>query len=332
MKPIKIAQIGTMHDHARDTIYSLLRQPDCFDVVGAAEIQPGREERLYKEVPHYTVEQLLQMDLEAVTIETEEERATEYAQMFADRGVHVHMDKPGSPDRAAFNHLADTLAARDLVFHLGYMYRYNPVISDVLARAKAGEWGSIYAVEAHMSVHHDADKHRWLCKYPGGMMYFLGCHLVDLVYSLKGEPDEVICLNAHTGQDVPECEDYGFAVLKYADGASFVKTCSAELNGFDRRQLVVCGTQGTVEIKPLEIHLPVADAKNQTTRWRVTPDDGHDCFSNDKSTFESCEPYNRYDTMMHSFAQYVRGEKQNPYTYEYEKKLFDIFMKCCGVN
>ena len=332
MKPIRVAQIGTMHDHASPTFHSMLRQPEFFDVVGSAEICPDRESRLYKERPHYTVEQLLNMDLDAVAIETEENRATEFAQMFADRGVHIHMDKPGSHGTASFNRLADTLQARGKVFHLGYMYRYNPVVMDVMHRALDGEWGDIYAVEAHMSVHHGIQKHRWLCRYPGGMMYFLGCHLVDLVVRLQGEPEEVIALNSRTGQDVPECEDYGFAVLKYKNGVSFVKSCSAEYNGFDRRQLVICGTKGTVEINPLEIHVP-GDGHLQKTSYRITGDKEEVAiFGNDNAKFRDSVHYDRYNLMMRSFAQYVRGEKENPYSYEYEKKVFAIFMKCCGVK
>ena len=41
-------------------------------------------------------------------------------------------------------------------------------------------------------------------------------------------------------------------------------------------------------------------------------------------------PYGRYDTMMISFAEYVRGEKQNPFTYEYERKLHKVILKACG--
>ena len=161
------------------------------------------------------------------------------------------------------------------------------------------------------------------------MMYFLGCHLVDLVYRIMGEPEEVLCLNAATVQDVPECTDYGFAVLKYKNGCSFIKSCSAEYNGFDRRQLVVCGTRGTVEIKPLEVHL---ENGLQHTPYRVTDDRCERNIWNDSAQYLDTDAVDRYDDMMRAFAAYVRGEQVNPYTYDYEKKLFRIFMKCCGVN
>jgi len=34
--------------------------------------------------------------------------------------------------------------------------------------------------------------------------------------------------------------------------------------------------------------------------------------------------------MMRSFAEYVAGVKQNPYSYEYEIELYRTVLKCCG--
>ena len=40
---------------------------------------------------------------------------------------------------------------------------------------------------------------------------------------------------------------------------------------------------------------------------------------------------NRYDPMMTGFAQIVRGERENPYTPDYELELFKLVLKACGV-
>ncbi len=332
MKPVKIAQIGTGHDHAVYTMASL-RKLECFDVVGIAEPNPNYTHRLkgktYEGLPVYTVEELLGMDeLEAVAIECEEENATKYAQMFADRGVHVHLDKPGSHGYASFEKMVETLRKKGLVLHMGYMYRYNPTVMRVLEMVRAGELGEIYSVEAHMSVHHPKEKHQWLSNYKGGMMYFLGCHDIDLVLQfMGGEPDQILCLNSKTGQSDPECEDYGFCVFRYKNGVSFVKACAAEYNGFDRRQLVVCGTKGTVEIKPFEIKVGTS---LQKTTGRITNDVIEDNkIWQDRSEVLDCGSYDRYDGMMQSFADEIRGLYPNPYTYDYELTLFKTVMKCC---
>ena len=41
------------------------------------------------------------------------------------------------------------------------------------------------------------------------------------------------------------------------------------------------------------------------------------------------ERFTRYGKMMESFAQMARGEKENPYTYDYELALYKLVLKCC---
>ena len=81
----------------------------------------------------------------------------------------------------------------------------------------------------------------------------VGCHLIDLVVQFCGFPDEIVPFNVGTKLRGVECIDCGFAVLRYRDGVSFVKTAATELNGVNRRSLVICGEKATVEIRPLEI-------------------------------------------------------------------------------
>lgn len=325
-KPIRIAQIGAGHDHATAAYGAMRTQTDQFDLVGIAEPDASFADRLrtwswYRGATIRTVPQLLEMNLDAVAIETAEEDATRYAQLFAERGVAVYMDKPGSADIAAFDRLVDTLESKRLAFQMGYMYRFNPEIRHVMAMIAAGKLGEIYSVEAHMSVHHDPAKRAWLGKYPGGMMYYLGCHLIDLIYRIQGAPLRVRAMNCATGAEGVDAPDYGFAALEYPHGVSLVKTCAREVNGFDRRQLVICGSRGTVELRPLEQH--TGDG-HEVTGVRTARIGGTE-------TYVSA-PFRRYAEMMRTFAQIVRGERENEYPYEYERQLFHLVMRCCGAK
>jgi len=333
MNKIKIAQVGTNGmTHASQTFNSIRKQSDLFDLVGIAEPVEVWKKNLsapgYKDVPQYTVDELLQMDdLDAVAIETNEEYMTEYAQLFADKGISVHMDKPGSPDHDAFEKLVRTLQKKNLPFHLGYMYRYNPMILRAYDEIAAGNLGDIISVEAQMScLHTEANRH-WLGRHPGGMMYYLGCHLVDLVFRLQGMPEKVIPMNTTTGIDGVTAEDYGFAVLQYKRGVSFIKTSAAEVNGFARRQLVISGTEGTIEIKPLEMF----SGRGQKTYGCRTTRDMAKSWGDCSEKWETVE-YDRYDAMMADFAALVRGEYENPYDYDYEIALHGLLMRCCGIG
>lgn len=337
MKPVKIAQIGTGHDHALPTFQSLVKNRDVFEVVGIAESNPQRAGELeanplYRSAPHYTVEQLLEMeDLEAVAVENEEHLSTAVAQKFAQRGVAVHLDKPGTAGASSFEQLVRTLKERNLPLQMGYMYRYNPLVQRALSLVREGALGTIYSVEAHMSVRHTPEKRQWLGQYKGGMMYYLGCHLVDLVLLFQGMPEKVVPMNCSTGIDGVTAEDYGFALFQYPHGLSFVKTCASEYNGYARRQLVICGSGGTVELKPLEAYCPGEGALLRTTGAATLGADSPDPWREGSRQWDS-GIFDRYDAMMRAFAAYVRGEAQNPYSHDYELALFRTIMQCCGVT
>ena len=331
MKKIKIAQIGIGHDHALELLNCILKHPDIFEFVGLAipESEKSDFPTRYDRVAKYntlTVEEALNYEgLEAIAIETEELNLTKYTQMAADRGLHIHMDKPGGADLAEFERMIETVKKNNCVLSLGYMYRYNSEVMELYRKIEAGELGEIYAVEAHMDCFHKLEKRQWLARFPGGMLFVLGCHLIDFVYRIQGEPAEIIPMSMSTGIDGVTGQDLGMALFKYKNGISFVKTSAIECGGFMRRQLVVCGSKGTVELHPLERYLPgtkelVADVYEcfETTPFTVGP------------KHRVGEPQDRYDHMMEAFAAMVRGEKTNPYTPDYELALYKVVLRACG--
>jgi predicted dehydrogenase len=208
----------------------------------------------YREI---SVEEILNNpEIEAVTVETEEIYLTKYATMVADHGKHIHMEKPGSPSLNEFEELIETVKKNGTVFHTGYMYRYNPYVKELMQKVRNGELGEITSVEAQMNSCHPIISRQWLENFPGGMMFFLGGHLVDFILQIKGVPEKIIPYNCCTGNNGVTSEDFGMAVFQYKNGVSFVKTTADEHGGFARRQLVVVGTKGTAELKPLEMPAP----------------------------------------------------------------------------
>ena len=339
MRKIKIAQIGTGHDHAPAAINVLKRRTDLFELIGFAivpeddgNIKAMRYEstkQAYEGVPQLTVEEILNYPgLDAVCIETEDRALTKYALMAAQKGLHIQMDKPGGISDNDFDRLIDVVTAKNLVLHTGYMYRYNPAIQKLKADIRAGKLGQILCVEAQMSCCHPLEKRDWLGNYPGGMLYFLGCHMVDLVYSIMGEPLKVIPLSCSSGAGGTAAEDFGMAVFQYPHGISFAKSTAIERGGFERRQLVVVGTEGTVELRPLEWarsgHKDIYSAHTTGV---------HECYSDawaaEGERYDS-PVFGRYDNMFCAFARYVTGEEKNPFDYEYERSLHKLLLKACG--
>ncbi len=328
MKKIKIAQIGTSgNSHGSDIWQTVNKMKDIFEVVGYAfpenerEKFPGRT-RCFDGYREMTVGEILSNpEIEAVCIETEEIYLTKYALMAAKAGKHIHMEKPGSQNLAEFRELIEVLKENKLAFSIGYMYRFNPKVIEALDAVRSGKLGKIYSVEAQMSCKHDASVREWLKNFKGGMMFFLGCHLVDLIYRIQGDPKEIIPLSTSTGTDGINAEDFGMAVFKYENGVSFAKTCDVERGGVTRRQLVICGDAGTIEIKPLEF-----------TTGDGTLAVSSECYSDGwiaPLTVSNSEVYNRYKAMLRNFAELIQG-KENPYSYDYELNLYKLILRACG--
>jgi predicted dehydrogenase len=334
MRKIKIAQIGAGHDHAPMAITTLKLQNDIYDLVGYAVVEGDESafesnKRDYENIRQMTVEEILNYPgLDAVCIETEDRRLTEFALLAAERGLQIQMDKPGSESDEDFDRLIDLVKEKNLVFHLGYMYRYNPAVIKLKEDIKSGRLGEIYSVEAQMNCIHPPEKRQWLGNYPGGMLYYLGCHLIDLVYSICGSPEEIIPLSTTIGTDGVDAADFGMAVFKYKNGVSFVKSTAVEIGGFERRQLVVCGTKGTVELKPLEW---VSDECPETFSPLTTGvREAFEIDWNTKGEYHVTPTYGRYDAMFRAFADYVNGDKKNPFDYEYERDLHKLILRACG--
>lgn len=330
MRRIRVAQIGTSeYSHGKDIFRTLAKHPDVFEIVGYA-LPEGERERfpaqmdVYEGYREMSVEEIMaDGSIEAVVIETEEIYLTKYALLAARHGKNMHMEKPGGLSAEDFEELIATVKQKGTVFHTGYMYRYNPVISDTIKRVKAGEIGNVISVEAEMCGWRDGAHAEWLGTFPGGIMFFLGCHMVDLILQLQGMPQRIIPFLKSSGTHPVSSNDFAMAVFEYPQGVSFAKSTQAERGGFAKRHLVINGAKGRIEICPLEINvgypMHVTEYEECTdTDWLA------------EGERKRSAPYDRYGAMMLAFAEMVRGEKENPYTCDYELALYKTLEKCCG--
>ena len=329
MRKIRVAQIGTSrYGHGHSIFQAMVNQPDVFEIVGYAMPEGEKEKfpkhlEIFADYPELTLEQVLNdPSIEAVTVETEEIYLTRYALLAAEHGKHIQMEKPGGESLAQFEQLIGTVRRQGKIFHTGYMYRYNPVIMDTLARVRAGELGEIVSIEAQMSGWWDEESTKWLEGLQGGMMFYLGCHLIDLVLLLQGEPERIYTFNKASRYYDTDANDLCMAVMEYPHGVSFVKTSQRERGGFLRRRLLVTGTKGVVDISPLEAS--IAYPLQYTEYAKCMSEDW-----NAPSPRQRHAPHDRFNNLMRAFAEMVAGERENPFSYDHELTLYRTIRKCC---
>ena len=154
-------------------------------------------------------------------------------------------------------------------------------------------------------------------------MYILGCHLVVLIVYILGEPQQITSFVKHTGLDGVDFEDNNLAVLEYEKALARIFVSSVEVNGYGRRQLVVSGSRGTVNICPLErpIKMTYADTEIVDSPWATAYRD---------VPIEDVPGACRYDDMMKDFYEYVMGTKKNPFTYEHDYTVQKVIDKIVG--
>ncbi|MGI6316613.1 MAG: Gfo/Idh/MocA family protein [Christensenellales bacterium] len=325
---ILIGQIGIGHNHAAAKMEAFRSLDTLFEVAGVvAESQEWLKKRgglpAYRDIPFMTEEALLNMPgLDAVAVETDVWDMLATARRCAVRGLHIHLDKPAGTDLAEYRMLLDSVKTQNLAFQLGYMYRYNPAVRYCIEAVKRGELGEIFSVDAMMSTEHSPEYRTWLNHFPGGTMYIFGCHLIDLILQIQGPPEEVVPFLQRTGFNSVDAYDSTLAVFRYSKGASLVRVSSVEVNGWGRRQLVICGEKGTLEMKPME-------RPTLLTRSYA----GGDAYNDVREVIMNRnfhDKLGRYDDQLRDFAAFILEKKENPYSPDYEWTLQKILLEACA--
>jgi len=327
MKKIRIGQIGIGHNHGEAKMLAVRKFPELFEVVGYAEENPRWIEKRsrfagYQGLPRLRVEEVIERS-DAILVESDVWDLTHYAKLCIEAGKHIHMDKPASGTLEEYRKMLDMAKARGLVIQLGYMYRYNPAIRQCFERIKNGELGEIYSINAEMSTLHSPAYKKWLTNFGGGIMYILGSHLVDLIVYLMGEPQKITSFIKHTGRDGIDLADNNLAVLEYERALARIYVSSVEVNGFGRRQFVVSGSRGTINICPME--RPITMTYSDTVIADKTYEDRKIILPFDDHTADG-----RYDDMMQDFYAYIQGEKQNPFSYEHDYRVQKVLSEIVG--
>ena len=324
---IKIGQIGIGHNHAEAKMLAVRKFPELFEVVGYAEeneewVRKRGAFGSYQGLKRLSVDEIIEQS-DAVLIETDVWNLTEVAQKCIDAGKHIHMDKPASGTLEEYKHLLDIAKEKNLIVQLAYMYRYNPAIQKCIQLINEGKLGEIYSINAEMSTFHPPHYRKWLTNFGGGIMYILGSHLVDLIVYILGKPDKITSFLKHTGLDDIDFADNNLAVLEYEKALARVFVSSVEVNGFGRRQFVVAGSKGTVNINPIE--RPLTMTYSDTTIADMTYED-----RKINMPFQDDTAHGRYDEMMKDFYAYIKGTKQNPFTYEHEYLVQEVLSEIIG--
>ncbi len=249
MKPLKIAVIGLQFGmaHIEGALAygaEIVAICDCnAEHLRAAGKRYGiAEEKQYPD--HRAL--LDRSDIDAVVIAVPDQHHWELTCAFLNAGKHVLCEKPMAltrEDVRAMIRAADD-SSRQLM--VGQICRFTPAFEKAKALVENGTLGDVYFLESEYA--HDYMKlvDNW-CSDPlrhgviGG-----GCHAVDLLRWLAGDPREVFAYGTHRLLPQVPYDDATVAVMQFDDntmGKVFVSTgCKRDYT----MRTVIYGTKGTL--------------------------------------------------------------------------------------
>ncbi len=333
MDKIRIGQIGIRHEHASGIMQSLRLLPGVFEVVGIVDDRhsqsaafPNANLSMYDGLPWLSEEELLNTPgLQAVCVETANLDLVPTALRCLEKSLPIHMDKPGGNDLALFRKLREGCEQRGVPFQIGYMFRSNPAMLWIRNAVKQGLLGDIFEIQAGMSHCYGGDAYQeYLGKFQGGIMFNLGCHLLDLVVSLLGRPQNVTPVLKSTPGLPDSITNHALAILEYPHAIVSIQACSKEVNGMEKRRMKVCGTKGSVELLPLEYF----DGRSLTMQLHLA--ESTPCFPSGPQIIDFGVIRDRYRDHLLEFAGIIRGEIRNPYECLHDCLVQEVLLAAAG--
>lgn len=321
---IKVGQIGTSHAHAAGKMATLRKLSQDYEVVGIVEPNPERQRKLknhsaYRGLKWISEEQLLNTPgLRAVAVETDIPELVPAGMRCISAGMHIHLDKPAGLSLTEFKKLLDEAVRRRLTVQMGYMFRHNPAFKFCFKAVRKGWLGNVFEVHGVISKIIDAQKRKELAGYPGSM-FELGCHLIDAMVKVLGKPDKVTGFTRRTRPRQDNLADNQLVVFEYAGATATIRSALIEVAGQQRRQFVVCGDRGTVEIRPLE-----------PPKLLFAPDRPLDKYKKGYQPVKLPPMPGRYDDQLIELARIIRGEKKSEYPPEHDLAVQQALLKASG--
>ena len=251
-KPIRVAVLGTGHAHALGKIRTLRALPE-FEFAGVCrpDADEPKDGDVFQGVRWLSLDELLQdASIELVAVESRVQRNLQYARRCIASGKFVHLDKAPGEDLEGLRSLLTEATRRKRVIQMGYQWRYHPAMQAAIEAARKGWLGRVYLFRASIDKPIPPQERRELAAFRGGMMFELGCHLIDRAVDLLGRPHKVTGILRHDSPLDDTLADNTWAILEYERALAEIRVSAFQPHGDQYRQIEILGTNGRAVVQP----------------------------------------------------------------------------------
>lgn len=185
-------------------------------------------------------------DIDIVTVAVPDQQHVKISCDFLRAGKHVLCEKPLALTREDLEEMVKVADESNAKFMVGQICRFTPAFEKAKELIESGIIGELYFVESEYA--HDYMKlcDDWRADPKRHGVIGGGCHAVDLLRWLAGDPKEVFAYGTHKLLPMVDYDDATIAVMKFDDnlaGKVFVSTgCKRNYT----MRTVIYGTKGTI--------------------------------------------------------------------------------------
>ena len=268
---IRTAIYGIGHAHARGKVQTI-REMESYDLVGICEpdTSVSRDHEVYRGVRWLSEAQILEdPSIELIVIEAAVRDNLGYARRAVAANKWVHLDKPPGIDLGGLRKLFAEAERHGKIVQMGYQWRYHPAIAATIEAARKGWLGDIYMVRATINKPISPATRKELAAFPGGMMFELGCHMIDRIISLLGEPKTITSWMRHDAPIHDALEDNTLAVFEFEHAMAEVYIAAQQPHGGDYRTFEVLGANGTATARPFSPRRLLVDLKQPAGPYKT---------------------------------------------------------------
>ena len=333
MRKLRTLFYGMTHEHAPGKLETLKRLSDKFEIVAVVDDRKVASLHFQNETTQadgfrlVTPEEAFAIpDIDVAFVEVTNADLMPIAAKFAERGVAMHCDKPCGEAMEPYRTILETCRAKNVPFQIGYMYRGNPALKFAWQAVRSGMLGDVAFIEADMNHDYGTEGYeKYIATFKGGILYNLGCHLVDMVLPLvRGDFKSAVPLIGDAPGDPAGSRTNCASLLRFEGTDVLIRTSSHMPGGILRRRLRIDGTNGTLEIRPIERF------DGEPLKLEMTLKVASGGYAAGTHVLDFGVLTDRYAAQLEDLAAIVRGDKPNDQDYDRDLKVHELTLKACG--
>lgn len=276
---LRIGFLGVTHPHAAAWARAAIDHAGV-ELTGIYDPDPEAAKTFADQfdAPPATDSAEVSANADAIVVDGRNDQAHDLSTRALAAGLPVLIEKTGGMNAAELADIAAEANRRELPTQLGYFLRYSPAVARARAVLRSGELGRVSLARFHAAIPDKAwtSMGAWFGDPTNvvGPFTEAGCHLIDIVRELLGEPSSVTALTTDWQTPPNHAEDALGAVLLIDGIVTVVDFTAHEANPWNSNWgIELYGTKQTFKAGLTPSWTALNDGSTHT--WAVEPAGHH---------------------------------------------------------